>query len=184
MQNKKLRNTLYLTILAVISFILMYLLEVPLIPSAPFLKYDLSEVVAILAGFIFGPLAGSVVVMIKSVLFFLSGKNTSGWVGLLASALAGLSMVLGTTLLYRFKKNNISLFVGVILGTAALVVVMSFFNYFFLLGWYGIPADQYGAMMVPIVLFNLIKGLLSSVISVAVYRLIKTRIEKVLAKQA
>ena len=184
MQNKRLRNMLFLTILGVVSFVLMYLLELPILPAAPYLKYDLSEVVAIFAGLVFGPLAGSVVVLVKSVLFFLSGKNTTGWVGLLASVLAGLSLVLGSTVLYRLRKKPLWLYLGIPVGIAALTLVMCFFNYIFLLGSYGIPADQRGGLILAAILpFNLIKGAISTVLGVAVFRLLKTRMEKLLDKQ-
>lgn len=183
MRNENLRTMLYLTLLSVISFLLMYVLEIPLLPAAPFLKYDLSEVIAISTGFLFGPVAGSVVVLLKSILFFLSGKNQSGWVGLLASALAGLSLVWGTTLLYHFKKNNNTKVMGVFLGTLLLTVLMTGFNYFFLLGWYGIPTEQFAPyIFTAIVPFNMIKGMLSTVLSLLVFNLLKDRLNKFIHK--
>lgn len=174
---------LYLTILSVISFVLMYLMEIPILPAATFLKYDLSEVVAIVAGFIFGPVSGSLVILIKSLLFFLSGKNTTGWVGLLASILSGFALVWGTTVWFHLKKSTLSKFMGILLGILSLTIIMTVFNYFFLLPWYGIPSNEIGTYLTTAIIpFNLIKGGISTALSVGVFDLVKSRINSIINK--
>lgn len=185
MKNKQLRIMLYLTILSVISFLLMYIMEIPILslvgmPGFEFLKYDLSEVVAIVAGFIFGPVAGMIVIGLKSILFFFSGKNTTGWVGLAASLTAGLSLVAGATILYRIKQTKINLFIGVIIGALALTVLMLIFNYFIFLPLYGIDANAF--WITGLAAFNILKGILSGVFSVILYELLKKRVETFLNK--
>lgn len=185
MKNKQLRIMLYLTILSVISFLLMYIMEVPILslvgmPGFEFLKYDLSEVIAIVAGFIFGPIAGMIVIGLKSILFFFSGKNTTGWVGLAASLTAGLSLVAGATILYKINKTRINLFIGVIIGTLAMTVLMLVFNYFIFLPLYGIEANAF--WITGLAAFNILKGILSGVFSVILYELLKKRVETFLNK--
>lgn len=185
MNNKKLRVMLYLTILSVISFLLMYIMEVPILslvgmPGLEFLKYDLSEVVAIVAGFIFGPVAGMIVVGLKSILFFFSGKNTTGWVGLAASLTAGLALVVGSTLLYRIKQSKLNLILGVIIGSILLTILMLTFNYLIFLPLYGIKANAF--LITGLTIFNILKGLLSGILSVVLYRILKKRVETFLNK--
>lgn len=185
MKNKQLRTMLYLTILSVISFLLMYVMEIPILsfvgmPGFEFLKYDLSEVIGVVAGFIFGPVAGMIVIGLKSILFFFSGKNTTGWVGLAASLTAGLALVSGTTILYRIRKERINLFIGVIIGTLALTVLMLVFNYFIFLPLYGIEANWF--WITGLAAFNVLKGLLSGVFSLILYELLKKRVETFLNK--
>lgn len=185
MKNKKLRIMLYLTILSVISFLLMYIMEVPILslvgmPGFEFLKYDLSEVIGVVAGFIFGPVAGMIVIGLKSILFFFSGKNTTGWVGLAASLTAGLALVAGATILYRLKQKRVNLFIGVIIGTLALTVLMLVFNYFIFLPLYGIEANTF--WITGLAAFNILKGLLSGIFSVILYELLKKRVETFLNK--
>ncbi len=185
MKNKNLRIMLYLTILSVISFLLMYIMEVPILslvgmPGFEFLKYDLSEVVAIVAGFIFGPVAGMIVVALKSILFFFSGKNTTGWVGLAASLIAGLSLVSGATLLYKIKQSKLNLILGVIIGSISITIFMLLFNYFIFLPLYGIEANSF--WITGLAIFNILKGLLSGILSVVLYRILKKRVETFLNK--
>ncbi len=185
MGNKKLRVMLYLTILSVISFLLMYIMEVPILsligmPGFEFLKYDLSEVIAIVAGFIFGPVAGMIVIGLKSILFFFSGKNTTGWVGLAASLTAGVSLVFGTTLLYRIKKSNLNLILGVVVGSILLTILMVLFNYLIFLPLYGIEANAF--LISGLTIFNLLKGILSGILSVVLYKILKKRVETFLNK--
>ena len=185
MRDTKLRIMLYLTILSVISFLLMYVMEIPILslvgmPGFEFLKYDLSEVVALVAGFIFGPVAGMIVIGLKSVLFFFSGKNTTGWVGLAASLTAGLSLVAGSTILYKIKQSKVNLFIGIVIGTIAMTILMLLFNYFVFLPLYGIEANAF--WITGLAAFNILKGLLSGVFSVILYQLLKKRVETFLNK--
>ncbi|HPJ22513.1 MAG TPA: ECF transporter S component, partial [Clostridia bacterium] len=52
--------------LSAVSAILMFLeIPVPLVP--PFLKFDFSDLPALIAGFAFGPMAGVAVLLVKNI---------------------------------------------------------------------------------------------------------------------
>ena len=178
MKNNKLRNMVIVAILAAFSFILMYI-KIPLIPSAPFLTYDLSEVIGMLGAFILGPVAGIFIVLIKALLYFILGPKDGGWVGALASLVSGLSLVLGTVFFIRKDFNIKNKILAVIVGTTILTITMSLLNYFVFLPLYGIGQSEFLPMILnAIIPFNIIKGLLSTIISLIVFSLLKNQIEK------
>ena len=178
MKSKELKIMVTVAILAAISFILMYL-KVPLIPSATFLTYDLSEVVAMIGAFVLGPIPGIFIVIVKAILYFVLGPKDGGWIGALASLVSGLSLVLGTVFFIRKGGKILSKVLAVLVGTLLLTVTMTLLNYFAFLPLYGIPSDQVATMLITAIIpFNIIKGILSSVISIGIYMLIKKQIDK------
>ena len=96
----------YLTVIALmaaISYILAFL-EVPM-PLAPsFARMDASDVPALLTTFALGPVAGTVVELIKNVLQALS--TSTGGIGELANFLMGASLVFTAGLIYKQKKTR------------------------------------------------------------------------------
>ena len=86
-----------------IAFILM-LLNFPLPPFPSFLNVDLSDVPALLAAIIFGPVAGILVELVKNVLdFVITGSETGIPIGHIANFVAGVTFVLTTY--YIYNKN-------------------------------------------------------------------------------
>ena len=57
--------------LAALAFLLMAAIQIPVLPQAPYLTYDPSDAVALLAGVLYGPGAGVTVVALKDLLFLL-----------------------------------------------------------------------------------------------------------------
>ena len=159
----------YLTVIALmaaISYILAFL-EVPM-PLAPsFARMDASDVPALLTAFALGPVAGTVVELIKNVLQALS-TSTAG-------------------LIYKQKKTRKMAVVSCVAGSVAMGIMAAIMNYFVLLPMYQIfmPIDQVIASFAEIIPFihtkldvvlysalpgNILKGLIVSVITMLVYK--------------
>lgn len=178
MKKYGLKTMVLIAILAAISFILMYF-KIPLIPSAPFLTYDLSEVIAMLGAFILGPVQGVLIVVVKALLYFILGPKDGGWVGAIASLVSGLSLVLGSVFLIRKNLNLRNKILAVIISTIVLTITMSLLNYFVFLPLYGIGASEFSTLIATAVVpFNIIKGVLSTTIAILVFMLIKKQIDK------
>ena len=65
------RMLVLIAVLAAAAFILMATVQVPVLPAAPYLRYDPSDVVGLLMAFAAGPLPGVAVVLLKDVLYLL-----------------------------------------------------------------------------------------------------------------
>ena len=90
--------------LGALATILMYL-EFPipmLIP--PFIKFDFSELPALLAAYAMGPVSGIVVCLIKNLINLL--HTQTGGVGELSNFILGVCFVLPAGLIYKKKENT------------------------------------------------------------------------------
>ena len=144
------------------------ILEFPILPGVPWLKYDPSGIVALIAGFVFGPATGAVVSVIPYLVHF---ATSSGVYGVIMAILATFSLVMPASLIYRrdttFKGAVIGMAVGAVVCLAACIlgnlVVTPFYT--------GMPADQVAALIVPALLpFNLLKIGINCVVTALVYK--------------
>lgn len=124
-----------MAILTAVAFILYMFVKFPLpflFPS--FLDIQFSDMPALLGGFALGPVAGSVIIIIKCgiKMFFTS----TACVGELADILVGLAYVLPASIIYHKLKSKKSAVIGLVVGglTATAVAIIS--NWLFLLPFY------------------------------------------------
>ena len=61
----------YVGLLGALAFLLMSIFSVPLIPGAQFLRFEPSEIPALVASVTFGPVAGVMTNLIKDILYFM-----------------------------------------------------------------------------------------------------------------
>ena len=113
---RKLVMTAMLSAVATVLLILNF--PIPLMP--PFIKFDFSELPALIASFSMGPFWGVLVCFIKNLINLLIKFETFG-VGELSNFLLGVSLVLPAGLIYRLKGGRM----GALLGCLAGSVLMS-----------------------------------------------------------
>ncbi len=180
---------------ALASIVMMLEFPLPLVP--PFYKIDFSEVIVLLSGFALGPLAAIGVEAIKILLHLLiSGSSTAG-VGELANFIIGCALVLPATIVYQKHKSRHNALIGMTIGTICLCIAGALMNYIVLL-----PAYAYAFHMplsalidiaqavnpninnlftficIGVIPFNLIKGILTSLIVFFVYKHVSPIIKK------
>ncbi|HCY1105931.1 TPA: ECF transporter S component [Staphylococcus aureus] len=166
-QNKRL---ITISMLSAIAFVLTFIkFPIPFLP--PYLTLDFSDVPSLLATFTFGPVAGIVVALVKNLLNYLFSMGDP--VGPFANFLAGASFLLTA----YDKRSTKSLITGLIIATIVMTIVLSILNYFVLLPLYGMIfnlADIANNLKVIIVSgiipFNIIKGIVISIVFILLYR--------------
>ena len=99
--NRKLRNLVRIAILAAISAVLALIPGIPIIP--PIYKLDFSLLPVLLAGFAMGPVAGTLVALIKGVISLITSSSMG--VGELADFLMGAAMMVPAALIYRTHRT-------------------------------------------------------------------------------
>jgi len=178
-----------------IAAVLMFI-EVPLpLIAPPFYKMDLSEVPVLIGTFAMGPVAGILIELIKILLHLLiKGTSTAG-VGELGNFIVGLALVLPAGLIYRVRKTRKTAIIGMITGTLVMVLAGSLINAFVLLPMYaaafgGMEAiiaagtavhsgvsSVFGFVALCVAPFNLIKGIITSILTMLLYKRISVLIK-------
>lgn len=183
MKQSKLLKLITIALLGTISF-LLFLIKFPLPVLPPFLKIDFGDIPAMLAGLIFSPLAGVIVVLIKNLLYFaISGSGDP--IGVSASFVAGTLFVLPLSMIYHKYKSVKSIVSGIVTGTIIMALGMTVLNYFFVLPAYGwlmgwdidehyIKVTTFGGVLP----FNLLKGVMIGLLFVPLYIRMRSWIEQ------
>lgn len=182
------RRVTAVAVMAAASVVAMMTIHFPIVPGAPFLKYDPSDAVGLLAGFVMGPGPGVVTVLLKDVLFWLiRGGNPLGPLAdfIAASTFVGVS----AWLFWRmappssrvgaetgsaeggFRPVQAStlpaMALAILAGTAARVAVMVVANFPILYLEFGTPPEKVAALLWPAIIpFNGLKGLLNGAFAV------------------
>lgn len=171
MRNSKLNLMTKIGVLSALAYIVMFF-EFPLPFFPPYLKIDLSDIPAIIGAFALGPVAGTIVELVKNILHLIT-KTETGGVGELANFLTGASFVIAASLIYFKNKSKKNAVIGLSVGTVVMTIVMCLANYYILLPFYtGMPstAETIKLIMASTLPFNLVKGIMVSIITILIYK--------------
>ena len=184
----KTRMVVQIAMLAAIATVLM-LFEFPL-PFAPaFYELDFSEVPILIGSFAMGPLAGACTELVKVLINLVINGTDTMFVGELANFIIGCALVVPAGLIYRKHKSRKFAVIGMITGIVCMAVIGAMVNAYMLLPAYGkafhMETSAFVAMgqainpaidslfkfcLLAVVPFNLLKGLLVSVITLLLYK--------------
>lgn len=152
---------LFVALSMAVSFI-----EFPLIPGVPWLKYDPSGIVCLVAGFAYGPAAAVLV----SVLGFVPHVFADPWGSLMAIAVA-LAMSVPAALVYRRLRTRRGALIGIITGAVVALAVAIIGNLVVTPIYADMTVEQVAAMIVPALLpFNLAKLAVHGVVTFLIYK--------------
>ena len=129
-----LRKLAVVGVMGAVAVVLMNTLEFPLPFFPPFLKLDFSSVPVLITSFLYGPLAGVAVALVKALVHLLM-TSTAG-VGELADFLLTAAMALAAGWVYRAHKTKKGALLACLAAVVALVAVGALTNYFILLPFY------------------------------------------------
>ena len=104
-RKQKINWIVKVSVFAAISTVL-YCLRFPLPFFPSFLDVQFSNLPAILAGYIFGPLGGAIVIVIKTLLKLLIQPSHTAGVGELADLVIGLAVVIPSSIFYQKHKTK------------------------------------------------------------------------------
>jgi len=193
-KNLKTATMVKVSLLGAISFVFMALeFTIPIFPA--FLKFDISDIPSLIAGFALGPIAGIMVQFIKNIMNVAIMGTTTGGVGELSNFVIGSSFVATAALIYKHHKGIKSAIIACICGTLVMTILGVFSNYFVMLPLYSkfIPMDkivQMGSVVNPaikdtftlvlygIVPFNIFKGLSISALTMLIYKKISILLKR------
>ncbi len=190
------REIVTIGMLGAIAVVLM-LFEVPLPFAPPFYEIDFSEVPVLIGCFALGPIAGMLIELIKILLNLLINGTATAGVGEFANFCIGCSFCIPAGIIYKRKKTKKGAMIGLISGTLIMTFLGCFINAYIMLPTYAkafkIPiegliemgtkvnasiTDLFTFVMFAVVPFNLLKGILVSIIVILIYKKISPIIKK------
>ena len=181
MRSEQIRKMTTLAMLSALAFLLtviFYIMPIPpFVPAAPFLNYEPKDVIFVISGFIFGPLAVVPMAIIVSVLEMpFSGTQA---IGLVMNIMASCAFACPAAFVYQKRRTLAGAVIGLISGVLSMTAVMLLWNFLLTPIFIGIPRDAVTAMLVPVFLpFNLIKGGLNAAAAMILYKPIKEALSK------
>lgn len=147
---------------------LLSFIEFPLLPGVTWLKFDASNMPAMVAGFAYGPAGGVAVGIVTAIIH---GLLMADFTGALMNILVVTCFVLPAALIYKKKRTYKFAIIGLVFSIIAGVIGSIIGNLLLTPSWLGVPFDAVVALIIPVLIpFNLLKGLLNSVITLIVYK--------------
>ena len=153
-----------------------------------------------MGAFSMGPAAGVIIEFVKILVKLMMKPTTTGFVGEMANFVIGCSLVLPAAIIYHTKKSKKSAMYGMIVGTIVMALAGIVINAVVMLPFYSkvMPLESIialGAAINPAVSniwtfaaicvgpFNLVKGVVVSVVTSLVYKRISNLIHSISREQ-
>lgn len=171
--------------LSAVAFILQYIeIVIPIMPA--FIKFDFSDLPALIGAFAYGPLAGVLIELIKNLIH--CAFSQSATVGELSNFILGAVFVGTAGVIYKNKKNKTTALIGGVVGSVVMGLVCIPSNYFVVypvyyaagfaeeavLGMYQLILPGVKNILQCLFVFNLpftiVKGLISTAITMLIYK--------------
>ena len=168
-----------------LAFVLQYLeFPIPIMPG--FIKFDFSDLPALIGAFAYGPLAGVIVEFIKNLLHCTVTQSFT--VGELSNFILGAVFTATAGLIYKKNKSKKGAIIGALVGSVVMGIISFPSNLFIVYPAYdkvhanGMQSlDAYSkllpsvgklwqALLIFNVPFTIVKGLISTLITVLIYK--------------
>ena len=178
----------FIGLFGALSTVLM-MFKIPLFFAPSFMKLDLAELPAIIGSFMFGPLAGVCIVLVKLALNLLINGSDSMYVGELSNLVLSSCYVLCASLIYQRHKTRKTAAKALIISVLATSLIAVISNTLFIFPAYTVVYglsmenlvgmagainplvnDTFTMMLWSVLPFNLVKYGLVAVITFLVYK--------------
>ncbi|MBO4818720.1 MAG: ECF transporter S component [Firmicutes bacterium] len=145
---------------------------------AGFLSFDLKDVIIVIAGFIFGPLAALFITVIVSLVEMVTISST-GLIGFVMNVIQSTAFACTAAAFYQKNRNMKGAITGLIAGVLSATAIMILWNWLITPLYMGVPREMVVKMLVPTFLpFNLVKGGLNATLAMLLYKPIVTTLRK------
>lgn len=159
------RTLVTMALLAAIGAALSFI-EFPF--GVQFLKYDASNIPALVGGFVLGPLPGFIVGLISCLIHAIF---TGDWLGGIMNIAAVAASVLPAAVLYRKMRSIKGGIVGLVIGMVSATAVMVLLNVLLDPPFYGYELSMVIGLIMPVLVpFNLMKTGINAVLCILVYK--------------
>lgn len=196
----KVKKIAFIGLMGAVSAVLM-LLRFPIPFMPPFLSFDLSGVMEMMGGLMFGPMEALCIIVVKILLQLVMQGSMSLGTGELQNFILSSAYVLPAVLIYHRKKTKKSAIMGMTVSSVIVAVVAVITNLYLIIPFYvklfGMSMDDIISMcsavnpamkdtvslvIFGLVPFNLIKYGATSVVTFIIYKRLSGVIRGIIAK--
>ena len=180
------RNMVRIASLSVISLVLTFF-KISTWFAPPFLKLDISDLPSLVGSFAMGPVAGILVQLLKNLLNIMVEGSMTGGIGELSNFIVGSVFVFTAGKIYHRNKNFNNAIKGLVIGVLVMTIFATLSNYFVVFPLYSklMPLDKIIEMgsalnkyvvdyksliFFAVIPFNLLKGTITSIVTLLVYK--------------
>ncbi len=161
---KEIKRITICGLLIALSYVSLWFIRIPIIPSASFLRLDVKDVFIAIMGILFGPIYALVGALCVAFLQMFS-VSEYGLIGLIMNAISSSAFTIPIAIIYKRKKTSNYLIFGLAIGTISLILAMLLWNYLITPIYMGTPREVVRDMLIPVFLpFNAIKGVINCVL--------------------
>lgn len=172
------RKTKKLTTIAMLCAFAYVAAVVGRVPLVLFLKYDPKDVIIVIGGFLFGPLAAVVITVVVSVVQLFTTSATGIW-GCVMNILSSCAFSCPAAFLYNKKRKLSYAMLGLCSGWVCQVVVMMVWNYLIAPIYMNYPREMIMELLLSAFLpFNVVKGGLNAAITILLYKPVVTALRR------
>ena len=164
-KNRSSKQSVAIVLLILMSMVLSFV-EIPIIPTAQWLQYDMSGVMSLIAAILYGPWIGIGVAVASWVPHLVSNP-----IGSLMNIAVTVTLIVVVSEMYRRKPCFSRAVSGCACGTVVACAVAICLNFVVTPAYTGATYEDVVALVLPALLpFNALKALINSAIAVASYR--------------
>lgn len=173
--NTRTKKMTTIAMLCAIAYVVMVIGRVPVVL---FLKYDPKDVIIVIGGFIYGPLAALTISVIVSFVEMFTVSDT-GFIGVVMNILSSCTFACTASYIYKKKHTLMGAVYGLVAGLLLTTAVMLLWNYFITPIYLGYPREAVAQLLIPAFLpFNLLKGALNASFALLLYKPLVTALRK------
>ena len=196
----KVKKIAFIGLMGAVSAVLMlFRFPIPFMP--PFLSFDLSGLMEMLGGFMFGPMAAACIIVVKILLQLVMQGSFSLGTGELQNLILSCSYVLPALIIYHRNKTKKMAITGMAVSTLFVSVMAVFTNLYLIIPFYvklfGMSMDDIITMcrtvnpamknvtsmeVFGLLPFNLIKYGVTSLVTFIVYKRLSRVIKGIISK--
>ena len=196
----KVKKIAFIGLMGAVSAVLMlFRFPIPFMP--PFLSFDLSGLMEMLGGFMFGPMAAACIIVVKILLQLVMQGSFSLGTGELQNLILSCSYVLPALIIYHRNKTKKMAITGMAVSTIFVSVMAVFTNLYLIIPFYvklfGMSMDDIITMcrtvnpamknvtsmaVFGLLPFNLIKYGVTSLVTFIVYKRLSRVINGIISK--
>ncbi len=133
MKQNKVKQLVLISLFSALGFLFMFIeFSIPIVPS--FLKFDISELPALLMSFMYGPVSGVAVCLVKNAIHLT--VTSTGGVGEFSNFILGAVFCTVAGNIYKYKRTKTGAAVSMLVGAAVMGGVCFFTNLYIMYPFY------------------------------------------------